>query len=98
MQNGKPMKTKPTTLSLISHNYNRNERNETIIHLDNNKDKYIFCIAKCRSKLRGAGHCISAKRFTSILSAEAFPPARQGTIQNSHRVIGIATNTSMVIN
>jgi len=30
--------------------------------------------------------------------AEAFPPARQGTILNSHRVIGIATNTSMVLN
>jgi len=29
---------------------------------------------------------------------EAFPPARQGTILNSHRVIGIATNTSMVQN
>jgi len=28
---------------------------------------------------------------------EAFPPARQGTILNSHRVIGIATNTSMVL-
>jgi len=30
--------------------------------------------------------------------AEAFPPARQGTILNFHRVIGIATNTSMVLN
>jgi len=30
--------------------------------------------------------------------AEAFPPARQVTILNSHRVIGIATNTSMVLN
>jgi len=29
---------------------------------------------------------------------EAFPPARQLTILNSHRVIGIATNTSMVQN
>jgi len=38
--------------------------------------------------------------MTSILRhlAEAFPPARQGTIVNSHRVIGIATNTSMVLN
>jgi len=43
-------------------------------------------------------HCTSAKRMTSILRhvAEAFPPARQGTILNSHRVISIATNTSMV--
>jgi len=30
--------------------------------------------------------------------AETFPPARQGTILNSHRVIGIATNTSIVLN
>jgi len=29
--------------------------------------------------------------------AEAFPLARQGTILNSHRVIGIATNTSIVL-
>jgi len=45
-------------------------------------------------------HCTSAKRMTSILRhvAEAFPPARQGTILNSHRVIGIAINTSMVLN
>jgi len=51
-------------------------------------------------KLKGAGHCTSAKRMTSILRyvAEAFPPARQGTILNSHRVIGITTNTTMVLN
>jgi len=37
--------------------------------------------------------------MTSIIKhvAEAFPAARQGTILNSHRVIGIATNTSMVL-
>jgi len=51
-------------------------------------------------KLKGAGHCTSAKRMTSILRhvAEAFPPARQGTILNNHRVIGIAANTLMVLN
>jgi len=51
-------------------------------------------------KLKGAVHCTSAKRMTSILRhvAEAFPPARQGTILNSHRVIGIATNTSIMLN
>jgi len=40
------------------------------------------------------------KRMTSILrhAAEAFSPAGQGTILNTHRVIGIATNTSMVLN
>jgi len=38
--------------------------------------------------------------MTSILRhvVEAFPPARQGTILNSYRVIGIAINTSMVLN
>jgi len=50
-------------------------------------------------KLKGAGHCTSAKRMTSLLRhvAEPFPPARQGTILNSHRAFGIATNTSMVL-
>jgi len=50
-------------------------------------------------KLKGAGHCTSAKRLTSLLRhvAAAFPPARQGTILNNHRVIGIAANTSMVL-
>jgi len=51
-------------------------------------------------KLKGAGHCTSVKRMTSILRhiAEAFPPARQGTILNTHRVISIATNISIVLN
>jgi len=30
-------------------------------------------------------------------AAEAFPPTRQGTILNFHRVISMATNTSMVL-
>jgi len=30
--------------------------------------------------------------------AEAFPPARQGTILNKHRIIAIAANTSLVLN
>jgi len=30
--------------------------------------------------------------------AEAFPLARHGTNLNNHRVIGIAANTSMVLN
>jgi len=51
-------------------------------------------------KLKGAGQCTSAKRMTSILRhvAEAFPPARQETILNNHRVMDIAANTSMVLN
>jgi len=51
-------------------------------------------------KLKGAGHCTLAKRLTSVWRhvAEAFPPARQGTILNSHRVIRIVTSTSMVLN
>jgi len=51
-------------------------------------------------KLKGAGHSTSAKRMTSILRhvAETFPPARHGTILNSHRATGIANNTYMVLN
>jgi len=51
-------------------------------------------------KLKGAGLYTSVNCMTSIFRhvAEAFPPARQGKIVNSHRVIGIATNTSMVLN
>jgi len=48
----------------------------------------LYSVAKCGSKLR--------RRLLNV--AEAFPPARQGTILNSHQVIGIATNTSMVLN
>jgi len=45
-------------------------------------------------------HCTSAKRMTIILRhvAEAFPPARQTKILNSNRVIGIAANTSVMLN
>jgi len=63
--------------------------------------KNLYCSAKFRNKLRGVGaQCTSAKRMTCILRhvAEAFRLARQGTILHSLRVIGIATNTSMVIN
>ena len=35
---------------------------------------------------------ISARRILSHV-VEVFPPARQGTILNNHRIIGIATNT-----
>jgi len=50
--------------------------------------------------MRIKSHCTSAKRMTSILRhvAEKCSPASQGTILNSHRVIGIAINTSMVLN
>jgi len=60
----------------------------------------MLCALNMLCKLKGAGHCTSAKRMTSILRhvAEEFPPARQGTILNSRRVIGIATNTSIVLN
>jgi len=49
--------------------------------------------------MRIKSHCTSAECGMFILwhVAEAFPPARQGTILNYHRVIGIATNTSMVL-
>jgi len=70
----------------------------TVIYSYNN-EKFILR-RKGRSKLKGVGHRPSAKRMTSILRhvAEAYPTARQGTILNSHRVIGVATTTSMVLN
>ena len=50
-------------------------------------------------KLRGAGHSTSTGPMTSVMwhIAEAFPPAGQETILSNHRVIGIATNTSMML-
>jgi len=66
---------------------------------NNNNDKFILR-RKMQKQTQNRGHCTSAKHMTSILRhvTEAFPSAMQGTILNSHRVIGIATNTSMVIN
>jgi len=62
--------------------------------------RVIYIVPKNIKQTHMRSHCTSAKRMTSILRhvAEAFPPARKGTIINSHRVIGIATNTSMVQN
>jgi len=62
--------------------------------------RVIYIAHKNVKQTHRRSHCTSAKHMTSILRhvAEAFPPARQGTIRNSHRVIGIATNTSMVLN
>jgi len=47
---------------------------------------FDFVTLHISCKLKGAGHCKSAKRMTSILRhvAEALPPARQGTILNNH--------------
>jgi len=61
------------------------------------KMRVIYIAPKNVKQTHRRSPCTSAKRMTSILRhvAEAFPPARQGTILNSHRVIGIATNTSM---
>jgi len=43
---------------------------------------HLYCALNMLCKIKGAGHCTSAKRMTSIWRhvAEAFPPARQGTI------------------
>jgi len=59
--------------------------------------KFVLRI-KNASKLRGAGHCTSARCMSSILRhvAEAFPLAKLGQFLNNHRVV--ATNTSMVLN
>jgi len=75
-----------------------------MMHDNNNNNNLTFILGlKHAMQLKGAGHCTSAKYMTTLTNilrhiAEAFPFARQGTILNSHRVIGIATNTSMVLN
>jgi len=60
----------------------------------------IYIAPKNVKQTHRRSHCTSVKRITSILRhvVEEFPPARQGTILNSHRVIGWASNTSMVLN
>jgi len=62
--------------------------------------RVIYIAPKDVKQTHRRSHCTSAKRMTSILRnvAEAFPPARRGTILNSHRFIGITTNTSVVLN
>jgi len=62
--------------------------------------RVIYIAPKNVKQTHRRSHCTSAKRMISILRhvAEAFSHARQGTILNSHRVIGIATNTSMGLN
>jgi len=71
---------------------------------DNNKyNKNLTFIMRLKHAMqtqRRRSLYIGKKRMISILRhfAEAFPPARQGTILNSHRVISIASNTSMVLN
>jgi len=62
--------------------------------------RVIYIAPKNVKQTHRRSHYTSAKRMTSILRhvAEAIPPARQGTILNSHQVICIATNTSMVLN
>jgi len=62
--------------------------------------RVIYIAPKNVKQTHRRSHCTSAKRMTSILKhvAQGFPPARQGTILNSHRVICIATNTQMLLN
>jgi len=57
------------------------------------------CYANSKAQV-SAKRITLAKRMTFTLRhvAEAFPPARQSAILNNHRVIGIAANTSMVLN
>jgi len=66
---------------------------------NNNNLTFIMCLGNAmQTQKRRSLHI--GKRMTSILrhEAEAFPPARQGTILNNYQVIGIAANTSMVLN
>ena len=68
----------------------------------NNNNSRTFVLRfkmECKLKLRGASYCTSTGRMTRVLwhIAEKFSPSRQRAILNNHRVIGIATNTSMVL-
>jgi len=62
--------------------------------------RVIYIAPKNVKQTHRRSHCKSAKRMTSILRhvGEAFPPARQGTILNSHRDIDFDTNTSTMLN
>jgi len=62
--------------------------------------RVIYIAPKNVKQTYRRSHCTSAKRMTSILRhvTKAFPHARQGTILNSHQVISIVNNTSMVLN
>jgi len=53
--------------------------------------RVIYIAPKNLKQTHRRSHCTLVKRMTSILRhiAEAFPPARQVTILNCHRVIGI---------
>jgi len=75
-------------------------QSECLFDFNNNNLSFLLRLKHELCQLKGAGRCTLAKRMTSILRhvAEAFPPARQGTILNSHRIINIAANTSMVLN
>ena len=69
----------------------------------NNNSRTFILRIKMQSELRGASKviyiCTLAGRMTSVMChiASTFPLARQGTILSNHRVIGIATNTSMML-
>jgi len=58
--------------------------------------RVIYIAPKNVKQTHRRSHSTSAKRLTSILRhvAEAFPPARQGTILNSQKHV---TNTSMLL-
>jgi len=59
--------------------------------------RVIYIAPKNVKQTYRRSHCTSAKTHDQHF-AEAFPPAMQETILNFHRVIGIATNSSMVLN
>jgi len=58
--------------------------------------RVIYIATKNAKQTHRRSHCTSAKRMTSILRhvAEAFPPAGQGTILNSHQVTGDHRDTT----
>jgi len=70
-----------------------------VLGLNNNNKKFILR-RKMQKQTQRRRSLHIAKTYDHHLEAccGGFPPARQRTILNSHRVLGIATNTSMVLN
>ena len=61
--------------------------------------EHFYSALKCK-QTQSASHCTTAtRRKTGVRqNAEAFLSLLHGSLQNSHRVISISANTSIVLN
>ena len=88
-------------LILFSENWSRENFRSKYRHSNNNNNNEKFVLhLKMQKQTQRRRSLHIAGRMSRIFRhfAVAFPPARQGTILNNHRVIGIATNTSVGLN